>query len=348
MHLRAFYKGRSYQFAWFTEDGIAEHTRSFWNLHNNYIRYFGDTALKYKELHRQMDLLMNQDSTVDMQSERILQTELQLTKHFFEYSTNAYLGKLNPKNLEWYIPRKKINVLVLLDSLVAGDGKNLQDWEPVNSYYQYLKSELVHLYNIDKAGGWKEIAFDQLKNYKPGDSAFIIKQLKQRLRISSFDQSVDTTEYYTTGLVSLIKTTQKSFGIQSNGIVNDALIKELNVSVKDRIRQVLINLERMRWVPDQPGGNLIIEANRAFSHGCIRLSEPEKLASYLLRNQPEWTPKRMNEAMSASAEKWITLKEQLPVLISYFTSWVDSEGLLNFRDDIYGQDKEMAKHLLDQ
>ena len=40
--LRNFYKRRNYQFAWFTEDGIAEHTRSFWNLHNNYISYFGD------------------------------------------------------------------------------------------------------------------------------------------------------------------------------------------------------------------------------------------------------------------------------------------------------------------
>src|SRR4029079_9067726 len=42
--LRNFYKSRNYQFAWFTEDGIAEHTRSFWNLHNNYINEFGDTA----------------------------------------------------------------------------------------------------------------------------------------------------------------------------------------------------------------------------------------------------------------------------------------------------------------
>jgi murein L,D-transpeptidase YcbB/YkuD len=56
----------------------------------------------------------------------------------------------------------------------------------------------------------------------------------------------------------------------------------------------------------------------------------------------------MNVAMSASIEKWVTLKEQLPVFITYFTAWVDSEGLLNFREDIYGYDKKLAKHLFEK
>lgn len=467
--LRNFYKERNYQFAWFTEDGIAEHTRSFWNLHNNYINYFGDTALKYKRLHKQIDLLMNEDTTVNITTERMLQTELQLTKHFFEYSNNAYSGKVNSKELQWFIPRKKINAVVLLDSFIARDGKNLQDWEPVNIYYQRLKKELVHYYNIDKAGGWREIAMDKLKKYKPGDSAVVIKQVKQRLQISGDEKNIDTSAYYTSALIPVIKSMQKSFGVNQDGVITNTLIKELNVPVKDRIRQLLINLERMRWVPQQPEGNLIVvnipefrlhvfegskklfsidivvgkeahstviftdvlkyivfspywnlprsivrneilsaiqrnrnylakmnmeqtgysdglpvirqkpgganalgrvkfifpnsyniyfhdtpskslfnEDNRAFSHGCIRLAEPEKLATYLLRNQTEWTTQKMNVAMSSSIEKWVTLKEPVPVFISYFTAWVDSEGLLNFREDIYGHDKKLAKHLFEQ
>ena len=55
----------------------------------------------------------------------------------------------------------------------------------------------------------------------------------------------------------------------------------------------------------------------------------------------------MNVAMSASIEKWVTLKESVPVFITYFTAWVDSEGLLNFREDIYGHDKKLAKHLFE-
>ena len=84
---------------------------------------------------------------------------------------------------------------------------------------------------------------------------------------------------------------------------------------------------------------------RAFSHGCIRLAEPQKLAAYLLRFQPEWTTKAITDAMNTSKEKWVPLKKEVPVFISYFTTWVDEEGLLNFRDDVYGHDKKMAKGL---
>ena len=51
--------------------------------------------------------------------------------------------------------------------------------------------------------------------------------------------------------------------------------------------------------------------------------------------------------MNASTEKWVPLKKEMPVFISYFTSWVDSEGLLNFREDIYGHDKKMAAKLFE-
>lgn len=189
--LRNFYNRRNYQFAWFTEDGIAEHTRSFWNLHNNYISNFRDTALKYKVLHQHIDVLMNEDTAISIAAERMLQTELELTKHFFEYLNNAYSGKLDPHELQWHIPRKKINAGELLDSLIARDGKNLQEWEPVNIYYQRLKKELVHYHEIDKAGGWKVIALDKLKKYNPGDSALVVKQVKQRLQISGDDKSID-------------------------------------------------------------------------------------------------------------------------------------------------------------
>jgi len=49
--------------------------------------------------------------------------------------------------------------------------------------------------------------------------------------------------------------------------------------------------------------------------------------------------------MNAGKEKYVTLKETIPVFIGYFTAWVDRAGKLNFRDDIYGHDKEMAEHL---
>ena len=85
--------------------------------------------------------------------------------------------------------------------------------------------------------------------------------------------------------------------------------------------------------------------NGHYSHGCIRLAEPEKMAQYLLRNQPEWTPEKIEEAMNSGEEKYVRLKDPVPVFISYYTAWVDEDGRLNFRDDIYNHDAELRRKM---
>ncbi|MBL7764013.1 MAG: L,D-transpeptidase family protein [Chitinophagaceae bacterium] len=99
------------------------------------------------------------------------------------------------------------------------------------------------------------------------------------------------------------------------------------------------------YLHDTPAKSLFSETNRAFSHGCIRLGEPKKLAEYLLRNDSTWTKDRITKAMNSGKEQFVTLKQTIPVFIGYFTSWVDRDGKLNFRDDIYGHDKKMAEQL---
>ncbi len=95
---------------------------------------------------------------------------------------------------------------------------------------------------------------------------------------------------------------------------------------------------------DTPAKALFEKDRRAYSHGCIRLSDPAKMANYLLKDQPEWTPEKIDEAMNSGNEKYVKLKNIVPVLITYYTAWVDEAGLLHFADDIYGHDKAvMAK-----
>lgn len=91
---------------------------------------------------------------------------------------------------------------------------------------------------------------------------------------------------------------------------------------------------------DTPAKSLFERKSRAFSHGCIRLSQPFELAKYLLKDQPEWTDSEITKAMRSGKEKWVRLVKQVPVSIIYYTAWVDREGLINFRDDIYGRDEQ--------
>ena len=89
---------------------------------------------------------------------------------------------------------------------------------------------------------------------------------------------------------------------------------------------------------DTPAKGLFQHPKRAFSHGCIRLSEPYKLAQYILKNVPGWTSDKIWNAMAAGTEQWVKLPKPVEVSITYYTAWVDAGGLLNFRQDVYGLD----------
>ncbi len=99
------------------------------------------------------------------------------------------------------------------------------------------------------------------------------------------------------------------------------------------------------YMHDTPSQGAFGLEQRAFSHGCIRLSRPEELADYLLGDDPEWTAERIHGAMYGGRTIIVPLKHTRPVRIAYFTAWVDDEGRLNFRDDVYGHDERLAREL---
>ena len=96
---------------------------------------------------------------------------------------------------------------------------------------------------------------------------------------------------------------------------------------------------------DTPYKGLFEKDKRAYSHGCIRLRDPVKLAEYLLSDNPDWDYAKIQEAMNAGKEKFVRVKDPVPVLIYYYTAWVDDGGRLQFREDIYDRDKIMAGKL---
>jgi L,D-transpeptidase YcbB len=99
------------------------------------------------------------------------------------------------------------------------------------------------------------------------------------------------------------------------------------------------------YLHDTPSKSLFAENSRTFSHGCIRIQDPYKMANWVLRNQAPWTPQKIDEAMNGTEELYVTIKNPVPVFVGYFTAWVDSKGEINFRDDIYGHDQKMARYL---
>jgi len=96
---------------------------------------------------------------------------------------------------------------------------------------------------------------------------------------------------------------------------------------------------------DTPAKSLFQKDKRAYSHGCIRLSDPKKMAEYLLKDDAAWDSAKIDEAMNSDNEKFVKVKNPVPVLITYYTAWVDESGRLRFADDIYGHDEQQSKNM---
>jgi len=99
------------------------------------------------------------------------------------------------------------------------------------------------------------------------------------------------------------------------------------------------------YLHDTPSDSLFARASRSFSHGCVRLEQPEKLAQYVLRDQPEWTAERIREAMHAGDEKIVKLKGAIPVYLGYWTARVTLDRQVQFRKDVYGIDANQSAKL---
>ena len=96
---------------------------------------------------------------------------------------------------------------------------------------------------------------------------------------------------------------------------------------------------------DTPDKTAFKQKDRTISHGCIRVAQPEKLARFILQDQSEWTDQKIQQAMNSGKQQKVDVKKQVPVTISYYTAWVDKNGRLNFRDDVYKLDQRTAGKL---
>lgn len=103
--------------------------------------------------------------------------------------------------------------------------------------------------------------------------------------------------------------------------------------------------EHAVYLHDTPADALFSQRERGFSHGCVRVEKPIELAKYVLKDMPEWNESRIRETINGGEEEWVTLPKEIQVYLVYFTTWVDKDGRVHFREDIYGHDKKLKQQL---
>jgi murein L,D-transpeptidase YcbB/YkuD len=99
------------------------------------------------------------------------------------------------------------------------------------------------------------------------------------------------------------------------------------------------------YLHDTPSKRLFSKSVRSFSHGCIRLEKPLDLAEYVLNGNKDWTLEKILSEIETGTEQIVRLSNPVDIHIIYLTSWVDAEGFLHFRDDIYERDARLDKSL---
>jgi murein L,D-transpeptidase YcbB/YkuD len=99
------------------------------------------------------------------------------------------------------------------------------------------------------------------------------------------------------------------------------------------------------YLHDTPANALFGRSRRDFSHGCVRVEHPRRLAEFVLKNQTGWSPETIQQAMQTPKTQRVLLKKPIPVLFFYTTSFLDQHDNLVFYQDIYDHDPVLRSTL---
>ena len=96
------------------------------------------------------------------------------------------------------------------------------------------------------------------------------------------------------------------------------------------------------YMHDTPNKNLFEEASRTFSHGCLRVRNPRRMAELLLAEDKGWDPAKIADLIANGPENnEVPIDHKIGVHITYFTAWVDDAGQLQTARDVYGHEQRI-------
>ena len=215
-------------------------------------------GLNPKDYHFEVLMILSEESNLDVKAD----LDLLASDAFLLYASHFLNGKVNPETVdsEWKAIRREGNAKTNMIEALQKDSiySSLLSLAPRHIGYIDLMAQLDKYKKIESEGGWPLIASGE--TLKPGMiDGLRVPQLYQRL-LASGDMpiGIPIDSVYTDELSAVIKSFQTRHGLDVDGNLGKATLAALNIPVQDRINQILINMERHRWIRQDLGIHYIM------------------------------------------------------------------------------------------
>ncbi len=261
--LPSVYDGRGFEPIWVLGAALTSHGRTLLDE----LRQAEDDGLDPAHYHlATLDSLVSRleaDDGAEAVQDRA-DVELLLTDAFLLYGSHLLHGRLDPLTVEphWTATRNGVDMAQVLEEALAGDGVSaaLEGLRPGGDRYPVLQQALAHYRAVARAGGWESVPVGEVLD--PGMRDPRVVALRARLAASAHlgdrvGEGADP-ELYDEALADVVRAFQRHHGLEPDGRVGRATLAALNVPAAERHQQLLVNLERWRWLPRDMGDRYIL------------------------------------------------------------------------------------------
>lgn len=261
--LPLFYERRVYQPAWSGDTGPFSQVDSLVEaIQNTHLEGLEPEDYHLKNISSILgEIRQNQKMNMPLPSSILVDLDLLCTDAFLIYGSHLLSGRVNPITIhpEWNAKRREADMAKILEETIEKDQiiDSLQNfvWEP---RYRRIRQALAQYRNIAAAGRYPLVPPGP--KMQKGDRGERIAILHKRL-VASGDLPSGFSEdeaYFDEALDQAVRRFQKRHGLDVDGVVGKATLNELNVPVEERIRQLVVNMERWRWLPQSLGRRYIL------------------------------------------------------------------------------------------
>jgi len=209
---------------------------------------------------------------------RLVDLDLLLTDAFLILGSHLLAGRINPEKIhpQWFANRREADLAQLLEDALNSNRieETLATLLPAYAGYHLLRDKLEFYRNLDKTGGWPTVPPGG--KLQPGEHSDRIPLLRQRLAAEGLlvNSAVDDQALFDSDLAQGLKNFQAQNGLEADGILGPQTLQALNISAEQRARQIAVNMERWRWLPQDLGSPYILVNIASFNLKVVDWQTP--------------------------------------------------------------------------